>query len=1372
MARCGSPSPEREATAPRPARNSTPASSPGQHQDRQSIRFQHLDHLDAPGAHNIEQVFQDTLGFIWFATDNGLVRFDGSDARSFGPVPFDTTSLSESWVRGIVSDGAGGLWITTASAGLNHYNPTRETFQRYTSSVPARLDPILRDQQGRLWIGTSYSGLVRFDPATNTTTQYVADPEDAAALPDDRIEALLLDRNGTLWIGTEAAGLSRLDPSTGQFHTYPVRPGKPDGLPSARVRTLHEDAKGQLWVGTDGGVVRYDPATDAFEDVPGAGGDVVRALHSDPNGVLWVGSEAGLDRYDPATGDHATYRHDETDPASLKRGAVLSLFLDRSGVMWVGGEYGVSFFTWAPSPFQTYGHNPSDPNSLDSDNVLVVYEDRESTLWAGTETGLNRIDRNSGRVTRYPPDPSDPTRLATGLVMGIFETQDGTFWIASRGGGLQKFDRDTGRVVERFAEIPGDSTSLFSDLPWWALEDQQGRTWITSGGAGCLSQMHRDTGTFTRLCHDPEDPNTPAHDFSRYLVEGRDGVLWLGTWGGGLDRIDPETGAFTHYRHDPRNRNSPSSDVILFVGESEDGGLWLGTFGAGFSHFDPATETFTHYTPHDTALPDGTVYGIQPDDAGGLWLSTNAGIVRFDTTTKAFRRFGLADGIPSLEFNSGASFRSRSGELFFGGVKGITAFDPDRVGTNTAAPPVVITGLQVNGEAIPSPASDALSAWPYVTEVRLDPAQRDLAITYAALHYVDPKHNRYRHQLVGYDQTWSPASTERTATYTNLDPGRYTFRVIASNSDGVWNTEGATLAIIVAPRWFETGWAYALYTLLAVGLVTIGIRVRRNRQRLKRQLDREHLEAEHLRQLDRSKSEFFANVSHEFRTPLTLTLGPLDDVLNGEYGPISEDALEPITLAQRSARRVLDLINQMLDVARLEAGQTSLRAQRLDLGDVVARHVEAFASLAERRRITTAVHLDSLDDAVYADPEHLGTILSNLLSNAYKFTPEGGTVRVTLEAAETEARIRVQDSGPGIPASDLPHVFDRFYQVANSQRPLGTGIGLALANELAGLHGGTLMAESTVGIGSTFTLALPLGTSHLEPTQIVETNASRPVLVTVEPSVDTRPEATGDEDGEDITTVLIVEDNAEIRAYARRHLESVYRVLDAPDGEAGLAMAHEHLPDLVVSDVMMPRMDGYTLCHALKSDPATDFIPVILLTARAEQADRLEGLRQHADAYLTKPFDPVELKARAENLIGIRARLRERFASSVAAGGDGALPAVPESADDRFLAAVREAIEMHFGDETFSVERLADAVGMSRGHLHRQLKTIAGRTPSQMLRARRLARAAELLEAETGTVSEVGYAVGFKSVAHFSNAFEQAYGCRPSVYRGQASTSA
>jgi signal transduction histidine kinase/ligand-binding sensor domain-containing protein/DNA-binding response OmpR family regulator len=1335
-------------------------------------------------------IHEDDLGFMWFGTEDGLFRVDGYSVRSYRPIPFDAASISNPSVNAFADADDAGFWVITQSGGLNRYDAMKDVFIRYPDVAPARLSGIAVDADTIVWISTNMDGLIRFDPTSGESVGITTSPDEARALqsgqptglPSNLLTTVKVTRNGTMWVGTRDAGLCRFNRTTGSCRVFAHDPVDQTSIPGDRVQALLEDEAGQLWVGTfGGGVARFDESTDSFVRYPASSdtrGQSILALLERPDGGILIGSDVGLDLLDPKTGARTLYRHAPGNPSSIAAGAVYSLYTDVTGVVWIGTDTGVSYFNATSSPFQHYTHEPDNPNSLSDPEVWSVFEDDAGDVWVGTTSGLNQLDRQSGKVTRYFSDPSDPASLATGLVMGINQTKDGSFWVTTRRGGLHLFDRSTGRVVARYTEIRGDTTSLLSEIPWWILEDRRGRTWITSGGAGCLLQMP-DPGRFIRHCHDPENPDTPAHNFARQMIEARDGTLWLGTWGGGLDRIDPESLKFTHYRYNPDDRNTPSSDFVIAIREDDNGILWLGTYGAGFSRFDPVNGSFTHYTSHNSDLPNDAVYEIQLDDGGRLWLSTNAGLVRFDPTSGSFRSFGVADGIQDLEFNSGASFRSSTGEMFFGGVNGINAFYPENVASDELPPRVVMTGLRVGGKDVERPGPDAPMsvALPHAEELRLRPDQRDIAIMFGVLHQFDPEHNRYRYRLDDADNDWHVAGAERTATYTNLDPGAYVFRVAAANSDGVWNEEALAVSVFVEPYFYETSPAKMVYGFLLAGLVFALLRIRRNRLVLQHKLELEHVESAKLRDLDRTRSVFFANVSHEFRTPLTLTLGPIDDLLAGLHGAVSETARQQLVLARRNAARVLDLINQILDIARLEAGRTALRARAIDLQAFVDEVALVFVSLAGRKAISFDVERSAEPLEVWADPIQLEKVLFNLLSNAFKFTRNGGTVKVQVGLEGGRARVSVRDNGPGIPAAEIPYVFDRFHQGSgpSTRAQPGTGIGLALSREIVEQHKGEIHFVSEEGFGSTFSVFLPLGKNHLSPEQIDESPLPRPAdsvpdapFLVIDDKIRTGPGGDGAEAiDRDVTTVLVVEDHPDGRAYIRFHLERYYRVLEAADGVQGLEMTRSELPDLVLSDVMMPNKDGFELCRALKSDPETDFIPVMLLTARASHEDRMEGLNEQADAYLTKPFDPEELRVQIANLIARGQRLKQRFAAPTTAKEPHRTADAPvlKSSDAVFMERVVALVESNMSDDSFSVEQLADEMGVSRTQLFRMIRRLNDQSPSELIRDMRLDRAASMLECAAGNVSEVAYATGFKSLSHFSRCFTQRFACRPSAYR-------
>jgi signal transduction histidine kinase/AraC-like DNA-binding protein len=839
-----------------------------------------------------------------------------------------------------------------------------------------------------------------------------------------------------------------------------------------------------------------------------------------------------------------------------------------------------------------------------------------------------------------------------------------------------------------------------------------------------------------------------------------------------------------------------------------------------------STTTVTVYRKKD-GLFDEVIHQILEDDFGRLWMSTNRGI--FWVPREQLNAFadGRAphiistsyterDGMRSREANGGmqpAGIRASDGRLWWPTQDGAVVVDPSRIQRNKVPPPVVI-------EAI---TSDETLVNHFGGSVRLQAGQRDFEIVYTALSFMAPENVRFKYRLEGFNNDWVQASNRRTAFYTNVPPGQYHFQVMASNNDGVWNETGVSLAVTIDPHIYETRWFMLLMAALTIVLIWAGYtwRTRRlvARERVLKGLvaartrdlerekeatetereraDEQRIAAEHLRELaeqaratveaqaeklktlDEAKSLFFANVSHEFRTPLTLIIGPLEDLLKGLHGELASDMREELELSLRNGRLLLRLVNQILDIAKLEAGQMKLRAERVDLAALLEHTTLAFSSLAERNRIRFQVETPGDPIWICGDPDMLEKVFTNLLSNAFKFTPEKGTVRLEADTGRAgdetgEIDVIVNDSGAGIPPAKLPHVFERFYEAnesASSWQP-GTGIGLALARDLVDLHGGRIDVESEEGIGSTFTVTLKCGRSHLKPEDIAEPpEDKRPrQAVSIETVADDMSDARPPEaltESNDVTTVLVIDDNPEIRMYIRRHLEPTYRVIEAVDGVDGLESTRRWLPDIVISDVMMPKMDGYAYCESIKNDLELDYIPVILLTAKATTEEKINGLELGADDYLTKPFDVNELRARVFNLVESRLRLRDSFRRDRATVH--ASEASVTSSDEALLEQLREAVEAEMSDEGFTVDRLAERIGMSRGHLHRRLRDLLGETPTDLIRRIRLERAMQLLAGRAGSVSEVAYGVGFKSVSHFSKCFREHAGVTPSQYIAQSS---
>jgi len=886
---------------------------------------------------------------------------------------------------------------------------------------------------------------------------------------------------------------------------------------------------------------------------------------------------------------------------------------------------------------------------MSSTGVQSVFFDRSANLWFGfPSTGLDRYDPRTGRFTHYRRRPGDPHSISSDWINGICEDESGYIWLATNGGGLNRLDPRNG-AVERFWKNERDPLGLNSDFLKAILVRPNGDFWVASQDRG-LQLYDRAGKRFVQI--DLRPRNAQDAQISS-LCENQLGILWVGTAGDGMFRVQMENGRavdVTQYLNSPGKRNSLSYDLVtdIIVPRIVDtNAVWIAT-GFGLNRLNLETETFTHFFQGD-GLASDFVLKVLEDAQGNIWCATTEGISMYDVRSGSITSYGTSEGLPFTEFGGARQNAARGpdGQLVFSGASGSVGFYPEQLRRNTHVPPVCITDIRVFHKSLKLD-----TAVQFIRELTLSYSQNVVSFDFAALNFTNPEKNQYAYRLEGFQDEWIYCGTERTASFTNLDPGTYVFRVKGSNNHGVWNETGASVVITITPPWWRSSWAYAGYALLAIATLVGAWRVQTRRLRNRHELELRRVEAEKMKELDSMKSHFFANISHEFRTPLTLILGPVSQLLARTQDELDRHDLR---IMERSARRLQRLINQLLDLARIEAGKLKLQAREVDLVRFMSRVVATFESHARLRRIDLSFNAHPGRIEVYLDPEKFENVIYNLLANAFKYTPDGGEVqvRVALEADDLQkdnhstdahhVEITVTDTGIGIPSESLGKIFSRFYQVEDVKaRELGgTGIGLALVKELVDLHHGRISVESRMQKGTTFRIQLPLGRDHLAPEEIVEggtdqeiTQAlpgeipeepqSQPSAVTPVRNAPALPEA----------LVLVVEDNPDMRAYLTGSLKEDYRVVDATDGEEGLHLAINEIPDLVVSDVMMPRMDGFELCRKLKNDERTSHVPVILLTARATSKDKLEGLEQGADDYLIKPFDVGELKARVGNLCG------------------------------------------------------------------------------------------------------------------------------------------
>lgn len=803
-------------------------------------------------------IFQDSQGLMWFGTQDGLNKYDGYTFTVYKYDERDSYSLSDNWISSIYEDSSGTIWVGTDGEGLNKFNRETEQFTRYThdsdnpnSLGASRVLSIYEDQSNQLWIGTDEGGLNKFNRETEQFTHYTHNPDNPNSLSNDTIFSIYQDKLGTLWIGTGGGGLNKFNPETEQFISYTHDPDNLNSLSNDTVLSIYEDHSGNLWIGTNGGGLnKLERETGQFThythdpDNPNSlNHNTVSSIVEDRFGNLWLATSSwygnsygtALDKFDPKTNQFTHYTHNPDNLNSLGDNIVPSILKNDSEIIWIGtGFNGINKFDAKKRKFSHYRNYPTDPYSLASNRIFSLHEDHSGSLWIGTaDTGLDKFDPTTKQFTHYKHDPNNPNSLSGDIVWSVYEDRFGSLWIGPQEGGLDKFDPKTGQFTH-YKHDPNNPNSLSDNTVASIYEDHLGTLWIGTFKGG-LNKFDRKTEHFTHYKHDPNDPNSLSDNTVWVIYEDQSGTLWIGGYGqGGLNKFNRETGQFTRYTHDPNNPNSLSYDRIDALYEYPAGTLWIGTFGGGLNKFDIATETFTHYTVDD-GLPSNSVIGILADDNGNLWLSTGKGLSKFNPETETFRNYDVDDGLQGNEFDGvKAHFRSRTGEMFFGGLNGFNSFYPDQVKDNPHIPPIILTDFKKLNQSVK--LDKAISQ---IKEIKLSYKDKFIGFEFAALDYTNPKKNQYAYKLVGFDKDWIYAGTQRTATYTNLDGGTYIFRVKGSNNDGVWNEEGTSIKIIISPPPWKTWWAYTLYVIALVAAVLGYVRWRTRSQERENALLRE-----------------------------------------------------------------------------------------------------------------------------------------------------------------------------------------------------------------------------------------------------------------------------------------------------------------------------------------------------------------------------------------------------------------------------------------------------------------------------------------------------------------------------------------------------
>ncbi len=1292
---------------------------------------------------DLKDVFQSSDGYIWIASQEGVARFDGVRFKIFRRSEYP--GLGEDFVWDIDEDWNGHLWFATQGGGVSRFDGKQ--FTNYTTK-----DGLLSKVVTHVLVNNQKKYILF---ATDKGETYYRNNgfEQDASIQDTSIREATITKvfkNSDEKLPEYIPG--ELIVSGGSIYKI----ASSFDLPTANClrasgEIFFRGEKGWLYEFVDKEFLKSNSSR-----LPSA--MVIRALHEDHDGNLWFATEGqGIYRYN--------YIHDSFDSLTTENGLSTDnnyfnrIMEDNEGGLWFAGGGGL--VKLSDNKFVTFGRNEGLRNHFGH----TVCEDSDGNIWMGFRDGsIARLESQKLVVFKETD--------ALGELLSLTPSRGTGVWVGhSRGLSFLKNNR-----LIHTGLVPLKINALF--------ENQRGHVWV-GGNVGNLAYFD---GTKTEI-YRTLLPATGASDII-CIMEKKNQEVWFGTRKNGLFKLHDNKPGKSIQPIRIGQEDGFYSDGVNALYEDAGGVLWIGSDGEGLYRF--ADGDFFQYTSADHKLAFDRLFSILEDDLGHLWFSGNRGV--FSVSKDSLNRlanvgagtlncqsYNHLDGMREAECNGRrqpVAWKSRDGRLWFAAIAGIVSVDPLNMPVNAEPPPVHIETIIANGDSVIEIDSSPL---------QLGAHNRDLEFQYTACSFTVPERVKFKYQLEGYDSEWIYSDTRRAAFYTNLGKGDYIFRVQACNNDGVWNKEGAFLAISIPPFWWETWWSYAIYGLTFLGFLYGLQRYEFSRQQLKHSLELEHTQAEKLHELDRMKSRFFANISHEFRTPLTLILGPLQRLRAGRY---AGDRKRQYAMMERNGKRLLRLINQLLDLSKLGAGKLKLEARKGDIIYFMKGVLSSFESLARERKIS--LDFEAISDGgngssplmVYFDSEKFEKAIINLVANALKFTPEGGRINVRLSTdlgphgRPDYLQISVIDTGTGIQAEHLPYVFDQFYQVGTSEKDgdVGSGIGLALTKELVELHKGTIEVTNEINSGTEFLISLPLGKDHLHDDDIIEKaepDACSNVLCQeyeVDPEFTNEKSQAGSKqkaNSDAALSVLVIDDNKDMRDYLRDALNGDYQVLEAADGEEGLRTACDILPDIVVSDVMMPKVDGFEFCRQLKTNELTSHIPVILLTAKSSDKSKIEGLETGADAYLTKPFSHEELNVRLRKLIEQRKKLQEKFRKQITV-----VKVEPEkidfpSRDQEFLDRAKAVVLNNMEDSDFSAEKFAAEMHISKVHLNRKLKALIAEHTSNFVLLIRLQRAAQMLEANSGNISEVAYSVGFNNLSHFNRAFKKQFGATPSAYKKQ-----
>ena len=1305
----------------------------------------------------INQIYQDSKGFIWIATEWGLNKYDGHKFIVYDHQESDSTSIRDNYIHTIFEDSRQTLYIGAVSGAMkfNYGTETFEDIRLYDGGKRQypHVTGFVELPNGDIWMCTAEQGVFNLRKGEDKAERLSDLFPHSEIIP---FATIYIDKEENIWLGTENKGILFYNSETQKITTY--------NTDNNYVSSIIEDRDGNLFAGTlTSGLAVFRKKTNKFEPVAYTGKEqlFVKNLFLTDTGEVLVGTDGqGLKVYDSEEGVVKDYSVATYLPY-LSRGKVHSILQDRDGNLWFGlFQQGILFIPAVKNNFGYWGSETYNENPLGSNCIMSVYKDKQGVTWVGTDNeGIFSVDSNGKRIAHFSPLKN---KDIPNVILAIFEDQNETLWLGSYTKGLVRMNKKTGEchTIPQFR-----NERVFS-----IGQDKQGRLIVATYGSGFF--IMEEEGVFKQYKANIKSQNDLSVDLisgnwiNRILCD-KEGFLWFGHHKG-LTCYDPAKNTFLPFLN--KNNLLPETRVVSLQ-EDHLGRIWIGTIN-GLYCFDKENQSIRHLTTED-GLPNNMICGIEEDLNGYIWLSTFYGISKYSPTENTFTNFYVGNGLQGNEFTRGAYFKDNSGNIFFGGTHGVTFFDPTNISLAKNELNITVTGFFIGNRAIRQndKSGDKVildAALSDVSQINLLHFDNSISIEFSSLEFSNSGQISYQYKLDGVNNSWlSTMAGVNTITYNNLQPGTYKLNVRASVNNTISQTR--VIDIRIFPPWYGTLWAMALFCLLGIlaacGVAKYFVSQFRYKQEI---LKKEHNEA-----INEAKLQFFINISHEIRTPMTLIINPLKKLMEED---LEEKRHNIYNIIYRNAQRILRLINQLMDIRKLDKGLMQIKCRETDIVGFIEDLMLTFEPLASKKNIAfNFIHKDE-SMKVWIDLNNFDKVLLNILSNAFKFTPDGGTINIeltTVEVGETKCfQIKVSDTGIGIDDNHIETIFERFYQIESSSTNHyeGTGVGLHLARLLVELHNGTIHAENRNDTtGSHFIVRLPLGKEHLKPEELesepsnnLHKETGRAVFYADLLNMDSI-QVEKKKKAKTKYSIILIEDDDEIRNFLQEELSEDYKVTVCKNGKDGYEAIILQQPDLVVSDIMMPEMDGITLCRKMKQNININHIPIILLTAKTRIEDRIEGLEIGADAYLSKPYNADELRKSISNLIENRARLKAKFSGSQEQQ-DKITKVEMRSSNDILMDKIMNVLNENLSNPNLSVEMLASTIGMSRVHMHRKLKELTNQSSRDFIKCIRLKQAADMLTGKQLSISEVAYATGFSNLSHFSSSFKAFYGISPKEY--------